>query len=33
VAILTVDADGEVSQAGHDAREMPGVDLEVVLAD
>ncbi|TQE27943.1 hypothetical protein SipoB123_10930, partial [Streptomyces ipomoeae] len=33
MAVLTVDADGEVAQAGHDAREMPGMDFGVVLAE
>jgi hypothetical protein len=33
VAVLAVDADGEVAQAGHDAREMAGMDLGVVLAE
>ncbi|MFJ8096571.1 hypothetical protein [Streptomyces griseofuscus] len=33
MAALTVDADGEVAQAGHDAREMVGMDLGVVLAE
>lgn len=33
MAVLTVDADGEVAQAGHDAREMVGMDLGVVLAE
>ncbi len=31
--VLTVDADGEVAQAGHDAREAADTDLEVVLAE
>ncbi|MBA9050439.1 hypothetical protein BJ996_007170 [Streptomyces phaeogriseichromatogenes] len=33
MAVLTVDADGEVAQAGHDARELAGMDLGVLLAE
>lgn len=33
VAVLTMDADGEVAHAGHDARETAGLDLGVVLAE
>lgn len=33
VAVLTVDADGEVAQACHDAREIAGMDFGVVLAE
>ncbi|WP_308314789.1 hypothetical protein, partial [Streptomyces sp. CNQ085] len=33
MAVLAVDADGEVAQAGHDAGEAAGVDFGVVLAE
>jgi hypothetical protein len=33
VAVLAVDADGEVAQAGHDAWEAADIDLGVVLAE
>ncbi|MCX4564525.1 hypothetical protein OHA02_51390 [Streptomyces phaeochromogenes] len=33
MAVLAVDPDGEVAQAGYDAREMASMDLEVVLAE
>jgi len=32
VSVLAVDADREVAQAGHDARETTNMDLGVVLA-
>ncbi|MEV5646548.1 hypothetical protein AB0L67_42080, partial [Streptomyces flaveolus] len=33
MAVLAVDSDGEVAQAGHDTREMAGMDCGVVLAE
>ncbi|MFE2423443.1 hypothetical protein [Streptomyces hokutonensis] len=33
VAVLTVDADGEVAQTGHGAREKAGMDLGVELGE
>jgi transposase InsO family protein len=33
VAVLAVDADGEVAQAGHDPGQVPGADLRGVLAE
>ncbi|WP_327745959.1 hypothetical protein OHO28_49830 [Streptomyces europaeiscabiei] len=33
VAVLAVDADGEVARAGHDARETTDTDFGVVLAE
>jgi hypothetical protein len=33
VAVLTMDADGEVAQACHDAGQVPGADLRAVLTE
>ncbi|MFF8035167.1 hypothetical protein [Streptomyces sp. NPDC016626] len=33
VAVLAVDADGEVAQAGHHAGQVPGADLRGVLTE